>query len=146
MELSNAELQEFRDRCLRASIHGHQIALADLYVEALAPDCEKLAEVVPEGLTRGSAEHLLAMADEALDCRARGVGRKVKTLKATKADARRGKSKDEPKLKEEEPPPPAPAPEPVISREEEISFEGVADDDDAPKKSSVPKKKPGSRR
>lgn len=70
MELTNDELKDFRERALQASIYGHQIGLAELYVETLA------AEVghsdVASDVTPASATHLLALANEALELRAHG--------------------------------------------------------------------------
>lgn len=55
------ELQEHRARFLQAFLNGHQVGLADEYVTAF----EKYG-VVTKG-PRGSAEHLFALADNALN-------------------------------------------------------------------------------
>lgn len=116
MELSDSALQEFRSRCLQASINGYTIAHADLYTAALAAEVGQ--EIVPEGLEKGSADHLLALATEALEGRAGGA----KKPKKSKAEASKEKKKEpeakkadappptvkEPEVKKEEVPPPAP--------------------------------------
>jgi colicin import membrane protein len=69
-QLSDVELQEFKDRALQAATYGYEIALADDYMAALASESGQ--EVVPEGATKGSAAHLLSLAEEVLALRASG--------------------------------------------------------------------------
>lgn len=64
MKLTTVELKAFRDRALQAKTYGYEIALADQYVESLAAEVGQ--EIVPEGVKKGSAEHLFALAEEAL--------------------------------------------------------------------------------
>jgi len=80
MELSDAQLQEFRDRCLTAKVYGYQIANADLYMVALAQEVGQ--EVVPEDVSKGSAAHLFGLAEEALEGRSGGHKKKGKKAKA----------------------------------------------------------------
>lgn len=96
MELSNADLQDFRSRMLQAATYGYDVALADEYVTALAAEVGQ--EIVPEGLTKASAAHLLALADEALALRASG-GKKPKKAAFPPKRAEEPKS-EEPKSEE----------------------------------------------
>ena len=78
MHLNDHQLQEFRNRCLRAVFNNYTIALADEYMATLAKEVGQ--DIVPEGVSKASAQHLLALADEALALRAtpksRGFGAK----------------------------------------------------------------------
>jgi hypothetical protein len=150
MELNDTQLQEFRDRCLKASVHGHSIALADLYMAALAQEVGQ--EVVPEDVEKASAAHLLALANEALAARA-GTKKKVKKEKvvhtappvvhaAPSPKEPEAKVEKEPEAKMEIPPPPpakeeSKEPEAKVETkkvEEEVQTDKPKDDDKGSKK------------
>lgn len=106
-ELSNADLQDFRDRCLQAATYGYEIGLADLYVATLAVEVGQ--EIVPEGLAKGSAAHLLDLANQALELRASGGKKPKKAAKATEPV-----KEPEPKVETPKDPEPAKEPEPKV--------------------------------
>lgn len=83
MQLSDSQLSAFRSRCLRASMKGYDIARSSLYLKALAE--ETGSADAPEGVKKGSAAHLLAMAEAAMETRA--SGKKPKAKAAPKAAA-----------------------------------------------------------
>lgn len=115
MQLSDSQLSAFRSRCLRASMKGYDIARASVYLKALAE--ETGSADAPEGVKEGSAAHLLAMAEAAMEARASG-GKKPKGKAAPKPPA--------PKKAEPEPEPetdPAPDAEEEVPPYEEWSYD-----------------------
>ncbi len=121
-ELSTAELQEFRDRCLQAATYGYEIGLADLYMEALASEVGQ--EIVPDGVAKASAAHLLGLANAALELRASGSKKAKKAAKAPEPvkepEPKVEPAKtEEPETKVEEPKPEAPKAEEPPAKVEE---------------------------
>jgi hypothetical protein len=138
MELNDDQLLEFRNRCLQAVQNNYTIGLADEYMTALAKEVGQ--DIVPEGVAKSSAAHLLGLAQEALDLRA-GKKHRPKKSEPKKPEAKVETPKvEEPKV---ETPPPAPEPvkveEPVVpeAKVEEKSAEAPKADD---KKSGKSKK------
>jgi outer membrane biosynthesis protein TonB len=142
--LTDAELQDFRDRALQASIYGYEIALADLYVIALAAEAGQ--EIVPEDVHKGSAAHLLGLADAVLAQRASGGKKPVRAPKASHR-AHEPKveepakveepTKEEPKVedikKDETPKPEAKDEEPKKEAEPEVKLEEPKKEAEEPK-------------
>lgn len=107
MQLNDAQLQEFKNRCIQAVFNGYTIGLADEYMAALAIEVGQ--DIVPEGVEKSSAKHLLGLAEEALQLRAAG-GRKPKAKKSEPKPEPKSEVKVEAKVEpvKVETPPPAP--------------------------------------
>lgn len=103
--LNDAELKAFRTRCMKAANYGYTVARSALYQAALE---EEAGSVDSPDHKKGSARHLVALADAVLKVRAGGK-------KAPK------KAKAKPAAPPPAPEPPAAAEEPeVVEVEEEV--------------------------
>jgi outer membrane biosynthesis protein TonB len=135
-ELSTAELQEFRDRCLEASTYGFEIGLADLYLETLVSEVGE--KDVPAGVSSGSAAHLHLLASAALDQRASGGKPKAKEApKPAPVKAAEPAKVEEPKVEAVKAEEPAKTEEPakeVPKAEEPAKTEDPKDDKKTSKK------------
>lgn len=72
--MSDADLVDFRNRCVMAAQRGYLVARADEYLEALEAEAGSVEP--PAGTEPGSAAHLSEMASAALEARAGGGGKK----------------------------------------------------------------------
>lgn len=90
MQMTDAELGDFRSRCLQAATKGYLVARAEEYADALEAEA---GSVDPPDGTPGSAAHLFELATAALAVRG---GEKKKAPAAKKAELAKPSAKAPP--------------------------------------------------
>ena len=87
--MNDAQLSAFRTRMMKAAGYGYDVAKAELYLADLVEETGE--KKTPAGCAKGSAAHLLALADKALEMRKGGK----KPKKAAPAEEDAGEEAEE---------------------------------------------------